>query len=273
VTPELVLVKLGGSLITDKQAFEVARTDVVGRLAAELRQARAAGGPQVVLAHGSGSFGHAAAADTPLAERGRRDRGTDVEGLARAAARTQDAAARLHRALVSALLDAEIPAFSLAPSSFLWRSGGMLRGSGVEPLLGALGLGLVPVGYGDVVMDQDAGAAICSTEALLATWVDALVAAGRTVRCVLWLGGTAGVLDEEGRTIPRITEHEIDSARALAGASGGVDVTGGMRLRVDTAWSLARKGVPSWIVDGRDAGGLTDALLGAPRGTEVRSGR
>jgi isopentenyl phosphate kinase len=268
-----VLVKLGGSLITDKLDREVIRFEVLARLASELRAAREAGCPPVVLAHGSGSFGHAAAAGTPLGDRGRRGLGGDVGALGLAAARTQDAAARLHRSVIGALLDAGIAAFSLAPSSFVWRADGLLTCGALDPLLGALDLGLVPVGYGDVVVDADAGATICSTEELLELWATGLGSVGRPVAEALWLGVTDGLLDAAGRSIPQIGEPEIAEAMRVAGGSAGVDVTGGMRLRVEAAWSLARRGVTSWIVDGRRPGALLEALTGEPRGTRVCSER
>jgi isopentenyl phosphate kinase len=270
---DVVLLKLGGSLITDKREREAVRPDVLARLAAELRDALARhGAPSVVVAHGSGSFGHLAASGTPLAQRDRRDV-ADPVALARAAAKTQDAAARLHRVVVEAMLGAGLPAFSLAPSSFLWRTAGELRGGSFEPLLGALDLGLLPVGYGDVVVDREAGASICSTEALLSCWVDQLAAAGRRVQRVLWLGETEGVHDPDGVPMPQITEQELETARRAAGGSSGVDVTGGMRLRIDVAWSLAERGAPSWILDGRRPGVLLAALSGEAGGTRVWSRR
>ena len=51
--------KLGGSLITDKRQPETPRMDVIERLAQEIAAARAANPSlQLVLGHGSGSFGH-----------------------------------------------------------------------------------------------------------------------------------------------------------------------------------------------------------------------
>jgi isopentenyl phosphate kinase len=59
----LLLLKLGGSLITDKLKVAHARLAVLERLAGEIGRARASM-PQtsMVLGHGSGSFGHVVAA-------------------------------------------------------------------------------------------------------------------------------------------------------------------------------------------------------------------
>ena len=106
----VVLVKLGGSLLTDKRGTEVFRPRITARVARELAAAVAAG-RTVVLGHGAGSFGHAAArrhavGAGPVPQSGR-------IGIAQ----VQDRTARLHRRVVDAMLRAGLPAFSLAPSS------------------------------------------------------------------------------------------------------------------------------------------------------------
>ncbi|MFN2297565.1 MAG: uridylate kinase, partial [Anaerolineales bacterium] len=60
--PHPVFLKLGGSLITEKGRARTARPDVLRRLADEIAQARNASPDlQIVLGHGSGSFGHTVA--------------------------------------------------------------------------------------------------------------------------------------------------------------------------------------------------------------------
>ncbi len=56
---DLIFLKLGGSLITDKTRSETPRRDVIARLVDEVRQALdARPGVSLLLGHGSGSFGH-----------------------------------------------------------------------------------------------------------------------------------------------------------------------------------------------------------------------
>src|SRR5512146_1620840 len=58
-SPELVFLKLGGSLITDKDTPRAPRLDILARLAGEIAEARRQRPRmQIVLGHGSGSFGH-----------------------------------------------------------------------------------------------------------------------------------------------------------------------------------------------------------------------
>ena len=60
---DLIFLKLGGSLLTDKTSEETLRPDVLDRLASEICQALALDRCiPLLLGHGSGSFGHVAAA-------------------------------------------------------------------------------------------------------------------------------------------------------------------------------------------------------------------
>jgi isopentenyl phosphate kinase len=260
VTLGLFVIKLGGSLITDKERDATARVDVIARLARELAAARAVLPHALLLSHGSGSFGHAAA------ERfGLRDGVRAVSQLPGVAV-TQDQAHRLHRIVIEELIEAGLAPFSLAPSSFLVAEGGRPVDVQVEPLLRALAAGLLPVVFGDVVMDRARGASICSTETVVTALAPRLAAAGCPVTCVFWMGSTPGVLDGEERTIDAITKDNIDAVLALAAGAAGTDVTGGMRHRVETAWRLAGEGIPSMILDGLEAGALERALIGPGRG-------
>ena len=260
----LYVVKLGGSLITDKERDATARRDVIARLARELAAARAVLPHAVLLSHGSGSFGHAAAA-----RHGLRDGVRDASQLAGVAI-TQDQAHRLHRIVIEELIGAGLAPFSLAPSSFLVAEGGRPVEVQIEPLLRALAAGLLPVVFGDVVMDRSRGASICSTETVVTALAPRLAAAACPITCVFWMGSTPGVLDAEQRTIDAITSDNIESVLALAAGAAGTDVTGGMRHRVETAWRLAGERIPSVILDGLEGGALERALLGqATGGTRV----
>ena len=61
-----VVIKIGGAVVTDKSQLEFARPEVIRCLAEDLAPSCAAG-PDVVLVHGAGSFGHPQARDTVIA--------------------------------------------------------------------------------------------------------------------------------------------------------------------------------------------------------------
>ncbi len=266
----VVFLKLGGSLITDKARPDSPRPEVIRRLAREIARAQARpGAARLVLGHGSGSFGHAAAARLGVAQgidpidRSRRD----------AVSQVQERASALHRMVADALREAGLAPFSLAPSANLVTDVGRPVVFGVEPVTLALEWGLLPVLYGDVVLDRFRGCSICSTESVLLTVAERLARRRVRVARALWAGATDGILDREGRTIPAIGPETAAEALDAAGASAGTDVTGGMVHRLETALALAAKGTTSLVFDGTVPGRVEAALAGEPAGgTEIGSG-
>jgi isopentenyl phosphate kinase len=261
----VVVVKLGGSLITNKLQQSTARMRVLERLCREISLALPQMSEALVVSHGSGSFGHVAAERYRLA-----DGVTDASQLI-GVTTTQDQAHRLHRIVAGSLSGLGVAAFSIAPSSFCVADGGRIAAIASEPFALALASGLIPVTFGDVVLDRSRGASVCSTETVLAALLGPLADRGWPVGRVLWMGATDGVLDARGQTIPVVDGGNRTEALAAAGEAAGSDVTGGMRHRLETALELADRGVASWILNGMDSGVLERALRGERvPGTHVR---
>ncbi|MEJ2319158.1 MAG: isopentenyl phosphate kinase [Gemmatimonadales bacterium] len=270
----VVLVKLGGSLITLKDRPDTPRPGVIDRLAREIAEAwpNLEGG--LILGHGSGSFGHAAAHDVGLLGDGAsgRARLSSSEGLARMARGAPDVqrkAAELHALVMAALREVDLPAFSIAPSSGATASEARILSFQAQPFALALSGSLLPVTYGDVVMDRERGASILSTETVLAGLADSLPDHGWAVERAIWLGETDGIYDAEGVTVSRVSASLGERLRHSVGGSGATDVTGGMAHRLDTALALAAQGVRSWIGDGTREGVLARALIGEEVGGTV----
>lgn len=251
--------KWGGSLITDKTRPEHAHLEIIERLARELAAAIDASdrdsGPRLILGHGSGSFGHAAARRLGM---GAGQKAVDP----RAAMEVRVAAARLHGLVSSALVRAGVAAWSWAPSVVLRAREGRPVAGSIDGLERALGHGLVPVTYGDVLMDATLGASIASTEAVMRFLVGRLRRRRLKPVRLLWMGQTAGIYDRDGRTVPRIDGHNLKQVYRMIDGPAGIDVTGGMLLRLRTAWDLARIGLDSWILDGTVPGLFEAALRG-----------
>lgn len=259
-------VKLGGSVITDKAGREAADLSLIARLAAEIAAALA-DRPELrlVLGHGSGSFGHHYAARYGV------HRGVPPGGDYAGFAQTAAAALRLNRIVVDALLEAGVPALSLQPSASLWSDGGSISAWDTAHVGHALACRLVPVIHGDVAFDTAQGSAIVSTEALLAHL--ALATELRPERVVLV--GEDAVYTADPRTnpsaerVPLITAANLDAALHGAAGSHAVDVTGGMRSKLELMWRLAQAN-PALEV--RLIGPAPGNLAAALRGNTLDSG-
>lgn len=254
-----VFLKLGGSLITDKRATERVRDDVLRRVAMEIAETRKAN-PQLrlVIGHGSGSFGHHHA----------RRHGTR-NGVRSAAewlgfALTGDAAARLNRAVLAALLQAGIPAWSIQPGAIIRAADGVVVAGTAKAVVDALERGLVPVLYGDVVLDEVRGGTIASTEEIFG-WLLPLLKPHRVVLAgeVDGIYNADPLLDPTATRISVLTERTLDEIRLGLGGSHGVDVTGGMAAKVQEALTMATT-VPDLdviICSGLIGGQISHALV------------
>ncbi|MEI2689972.1 MAG: isopentenyl phosphate kinase [Anaerolineae bacterium] len=266
---ELVLLKLGGSLITDKTQVEAVQEDVLRRVAGEIVRARQdAPHLRLLLGHGSGSFGHVAAR-----QHGTRA-GVQGEQGWLGFAQVADAAARLNRLVAAALLAAGLPVWSVQPSAGLWCRDGVIQAWPSRQIELALAHGLAPLVYGDVALDSGRGGTIASTEELFA-WLTPRLRPARIVLAGIVDGVYTAdpLLDSAAAPWPLITPSDLPRLRAGLGASHGVDVTGGMLSKVSEMCRLAagQPGLEVRLVSGLRVDAVYDALLGraASGGTRI----
>jgi isopentenyl phosphate kinase len=254
---ELVFLKLGGSLITDKGRPHTARPETIRRLAGEIARARSeAPGLRLVLGHGSGSFGHTEAAKFRTAE------GVKTAGDWRGFVAVWAAADRLNRIVMDSLAASGVPAVRIAPSSCAVLEGGELAEMPVVAVEQALAAGLVPVVYGDAVFDRKRGGGIASTEMVFAHLARAL-----HPRRILLAGIERGVFEDypaRTRILPLIRTGDRERVRRVSGGSAHADVTGGMLSKVEAMMDLiVREGdLQAFVFSGEAEGNVHRALTG-----------
>jgi isopentenyl phosphate kinase len=257
---ETVFLKLGGSLITDKTKPFTTRPTVIQRLAREIAEARKAKKFDLLVGNGGGSFPHGPA------HKYQTHRGYLGPESVRGFAEVQDAAARLNRIVVNALLAAGVNACSVHPSASAIARESRIAKWDLKPLRKIMELGLVPCVYGDVAIDEKRGMTILSTEEIFAFLAEEL----KPSRIIV-AGEVDGVLagnpneNPEASLIPEITKKNYEEVKAwLGGSRAAADVTGGMLGKVAKLREIAALSRNSEIVvvNGLAAGRVRDALQG-----------
>ena len=261
---DLIFLKLGGSLITDKTVPFTPRTEKIAEIASEIAEARRTHpNLSLLLGHGSGSFGHTAG----------RKYGTR-QGVRTAEewsgfAEVWYQASELNRHVMSALTSAGIAAIALAPvASVIARDGKVARWD-LEPLRRALQGGILPVIYGDVVFDEVRGGTILSTEDLFG-----YLARKLSPNRILLAGLEQGVWADfpaRKEVISKITPESYSGIKQQVGAGLGEDVTGGMESKVGLMLDLVQStpGLTAQIFSGEKQGNLSKALEGETVGTLI----
>ncbi len=251
IMEELILVKLGGSVITDKKKPYTARMDVIERLAREVHRARGQKDFKLIVGHGGGSFPHQAASKYQT-QNGVVDE-RSYEGIAM----VQNDAARLNRIVVDAFLRAGERAISVQLSSGVVTRNSKIVRWDTEAVKNMLSNRLLPVPYGDVAMDAIKGCSIISTEEIFSYLARAL-----GVKRIILVGKVDGVLGSSGKVVPVISRKNFCDVKGCLQGSDGADVTGGMLHKVEMMLELAGSGIRSEVINGLTDGNLERALLG-----------
>jgi len=251
---KLIVLKMGGSVITEKDRDLTPNLQAIRRLAEEISQARIM---PLTIIHGGGSFGH------PLARTYRIAEGFEDQAQLVGFAKTHEAMVALNTLIVGSLLDENIPAFGMAPSSFIVTEKGRIRVFEGEPLERAVKTGLVPVLYGDAVLDIDQGFAILSGDqiaAQLAVRMDA----GNLIMGV----DVDGLCESDPKTNPsaRLVRHltlkELRELKTKIGGTHVPDVTGGMMGKASELIAPVLHGVQTIILNASKPGNVYKALKG-----------
>ncbi|KUK79635.1 MAG: hypothetical protein XD95_0238 [Microgenomates bacterium 39_7] len=251
----ITLIKIGGSLITDKNKPFTVNYQALKIIAQEVKKASSTN-KRLIVGHGAGSFAHVPA------KKYQTHKGIKNESSYRGIAEVADVAAQLNRIVMKELLGQGVNAVSVSPLSSMVAKNHELSTIFTQSLELLLEHNLLPVVYGDQILDEEVGCTIFSTEKVLVHLALELKAKGYEIEQIIQCGQTSGVYDADGKTIPEINSSNFAQYKQALGGSGGVDVTGGMLHKVEETLELAKKGIPGLIIDGIVHGTLSDAIEG-----------
>ncbi len=260
-----IFLKLGGSLITDKDKPFTARREILARIAGEISLARQQDADlEILLGHGSGSFGHYAARDY-----GTRDH-VNTPKEWHGFQEVWLAARQLNQIVIDECVRVNLPVISLPPSSSILAKDRMIKEWTSEPIRSALQHGLIPVIYGDVVFDEVHGGIILSTEDLFTGLIpsikpDLILLAGKEP-------GIWGDYPANTQLIPLITPQNFESVISRAESSASIDVTGGMTSKVKLMMNLVNSNpeIQVRIFSGEEPGNILNTLKGDAAGTLIK---
>jgi isopentenyl phosphate kinase len=239
----VIVLKLGGSVITEKGRPETLDGPALDRAADAIAEADA----DLVVIHGGGSFGHHHAAERGVSV----DSGTrDAED----ALAVHGAMTTLNRFVLSRLHDRDVPALPVHPLSAASRDADGALDLPLSQVATMRSESFVPVLHGDVVATAGEGVTVLSGDELVAR-VARDLGADRVGLC----STVPGVLDDEDRVVERVSS--LDDA--ALGGSAATDVTGGMAGKVRTLLGLD---APAHVFD---LDGLPAFLAGEAPGTVV----
>lgn len=253
------VLKIGGSVITDKSREFQVRTQETNRLAREIQEAAVR---NLIIVHGGGSFGH------PLAKKHAIAEGFTDERQKIGFSETHHAMTVLNGLFMDALLWHGIPAVSVTPSSCIITQKGRVQSFDDAPLKMLMSAGFQPVLYGDAVLDTDLGFTILSGDQLVA-----VLARKLNAQHIIMGVDVNGLYSEDpkakksAKMFRHLTlEQLVRLLNKIAKPATG-DVTGGMCGKITELLPAIRQGISVTIVNATKP----DYIYRALKGNKVRS--
>ncbi|HXQ48167.1 MAG TPA: hypothetical protein VN842_00090, partial [Thermoplasmata archaeon] len=165
---------------------------------------------------------------------------------------------RLHLAVVRELIRAGTSPWSVPVANHARNREGRLVALDSAPFREALGRGLLPVSFGDVVPDEAWGWSILSADTIAVVLAKELAA-----RRVLFVSDVPGILAPSTGGRPVVVAEVTDAVvQGLARVGRGPDVTGGIRGKAEAMRAIAEGGVDAGLISGLKDGELPRAMRG-----------
>jgi isopentenyl phosphate kinase len=257
----MLLVKLGGSVLTDKARLRTPRKAAIARLTKEL----AGLGDDLIVVHGAGSFGHVLARKYSL-------NGPPAPTKAKGAAVVQRDVRTLDALVVDGLIRGGLAPVVLPPSAVLALDDGHVASFDLAPFQEYVGQGFTPVTFGDVVRDRTLGVAVCSGDVLMLELAKAF-----RPRSVVFAADVDGLFtadpkrSKDARLLLSVARTDLPLIDF--GPAKGADVTGGIEAKVLRMLEIAAFADETIIVNGNVKNRVRDALRGRiVIGTRVAGG-
>ncbi|MCS7136598.1 MAG: isopentenyl phosphate kinase [Nitrososphaerota archaeon] len=247
---KLIVIKLGGSVITNKHEPFSFNREVVLRIGKELKSSWPT---PLIIVHGGGSFGH------PIADAYDIKKGYQRAEQLKGFMETVNAMRRLNNLVVSALSDANLPVIGIPPSCTVITNNGDIETCNFDPVFSAMEIGLIPVMYGDAVFDRKLKFTILSGDTL-ASYIAMRLKAKQLIFAVDVDGVYGFDREASQRFLIEELNEKIHMSIKYEPTEG--DVTGGMFYKVEEALAAARHGVEVYIINGLVPGRIEAVIKG-----------
>lgn len=240
----MILIKLGGSVLTNKDREYCFRTDVVERLIREIKKSSA---EEYIIVHGGGSFGHPGAEKYDLNKE-------NTEKPAEGMSKVQLDMRRMNNHILEMMLDEDIWGVSIPGGLVTIFEDGELYELDHEIFQRYLSLGTVPVSFGDVAIDKDRRVTICSGD-------DIMLGLSSLADKAIFVSDVDGIYKDKNLK-DEFTEDMLPlEPEDLPEQEEAIDVTGGMNQKVKKMVEIAKK-TETYLINGDEKDRLRKILNG-----------
>ena len=241
----IFILKLGGSLLTDKNNPFSIREDIVKDSIRQIIDSE----EKLILVHGGGSFGH------PLAKKFKIKSGFDpsVPNQVLGLTETHHSMNNFNSFLIKQFLEMNYPALTIQASSIFINDSSKTLTSSMEIIETALDLNILPILYGDIILDKRVSFSIISGDQIILELCKNLNR--YCVSKVIFTMETDGIYVSDnngGGDSILATELYPDQLENLKIANLGkkIDVTGGIKGKIKFIQKISNYDIPIQLING-----------------------
>ncbi len=259
----LIVLKIGGSLITDKFSdTPKINPKNLKRISEEIASSYDKEKMSLVIIHGVGSYGHVIVKKTGI------DKGIRTEKQLIDFAETQRLQNDLNSIVSKYLIDAGLPAIPFQASSFAVLNKGRIVRMDLSTLKGFIEMNMIPILYGVPAYDKTYKCSILSGDQIAP-----YLAVKLNAKKIIHATNVDGVFtadpnkNADAKLIPEINSDNIEQVKDWLTGSTATDVTGSMLGKIS---ELLEVGVESQIINALVDGNIARAFRNEKIGTVIK---
>jgi isopentenyl phosphate kinase len=234
----MILIKLGGSIITNKQRPLSARISTVDRIAKQIKKIQ----EPLIVVHGGGSFGHYWSVKYDMHTKPAR---YDLRGVSI----VKNSMIELNKIVLDCFVKNKLAPYCLPPTDFM--DGDRPIPSKVKEIKKIAESGLVPVTYGDALWYGGKKSYILSGDRIMS-----ILAKSLRPRLAVFVLNVDGLYSD--LKTKKLIHNMKDDQVSIQGIP--MDVTGGMKRKVQEATRISKMGLKVFFVNGNKPERITNAI-------------
>ncbi|MFH1391549.1 MAG: isopentenyl phosphate kinase [Candidatus Diapherotrites archaeon] len=222
---QLYILKLGGSVITDKKSNKlIVKKRKLEKIASVISKVIKKKKFKLIIVHGAGPFGHKIVTDYKIKN------GVKTQKQVKGFVKTRNSMETLDKIVVETLLSKNVNAFEVQASSCIIQNRKKITKFDITIIEKLLAMNTVPVMYGDMVIDNSLGASVVSGDAIISYLAKKLNA-----KKIFFGTDVKGIYDsnpkknKKAKLIEKINNSNIKEILKKTSHSSSVDVTRGMK--------------------------------------------
>ena len=236
----MILIKLGGSIITNKEKPLSARRKTIDNILKQISKIK----EPIVIVHGGGSYGHYWSVKYDMHTKPAK---TSPKGVAV----VKNSMVELNKIILDSALKNKISPYALPPTDFM--SGNKPIKNKILTINEIAKSGLTPITYGDALWFGQKKSYILSGDVIMTTLAKIL-----KPRLTLFILNVDGVYSDM-KTKKMIYDFKKEKPEIKNNA---MDVTGGMTRKITEANKMAKSGLKVFFVNGNKPKRISNAISG-----------